>query len=79
MSKSLEHRSSARLLVSRDPEVHGGELVFAGTRVPVDTLIDYLKAGRSIVDFLEGFPSVERWQLEQFLELTPSAVERLEV
>ena len=33
-----------------------GELVFAGTRVEVKTLVDYLKAGRSLDDFLEGFP-----------------------
>ena len=64
-------------VVSRDPEIHSGDLVFAGTRVPVDTLIDYLKAGDSIDDFLEGFPTVERWQVEAFLELSPQAVDHL--
>jgi uncharacterized protein (DUF433 family) len=49
-------------LVSRDPEIHSGDLVFAGTRVPVDTLFDYLKGGDSIDDFLEGYPTVSREQ-----------------
>jgi uncharacterized protein (DUF433 family) len=65
------------VVVSRDPDVHSGDLVFAGTRVPVETLVEYLKRGRSIDDFLEGFPSVERWQVEAFLDSSPEAVERL--
>ena len=44
--------------VSRDPEVMGGAAVFPGTRVPVQTLLDYLEAGETIDDFLAGFPSV---------------------
>ena len=46
-------------IVSRNPDIMGGEAVFAGTRVPVSTLLDYLEAGESIDDFLEGFPSGE--------------------
>ena len=46
----------------------GGTPVFAGTRVPVQTLLDYLEAGESIDDFLEGFPSVTRNQVIGFLE-----------
>jgi uncharacterized protein (DUF433 family) len=46
----------------------GGAAVFAGTRVPVQTLLDYLEAGDSIDDFLEGFPSVTREQVVAFLE-----------
>ena len=46
----------------------GGEPVFTGTRVPVQTLLDYLSAGESIDDFLEGFPSVTRAQVIDFLE-----------
>lgn len=46
----------------------GGAAVFAGTRVPVQTLLDYLEAGESIDDFLEGFPSVSREQVVTFLE-----------
>ena len=46
-----------------------GTPVFKGTRVPVQTLIDYLKAGESIEDFLDGFPSVSRAQAEGFLQV----------
>ena len=48
----------------------GGELVFAGTRVRVQTSIDYLKSGESLDRFLEGFPTVERKQAEAYLEMT---------
>lgn len=46
----------------------GGTPVFEGTRVPVQTLIDYLEAGESINDFLEGFPTVSRTQVIELLE-----------
>jgi uncharacterized protein (DUF433 family) len=46
----------------------GGTPVFCGTRVPVETLLDYLEAGETIDDFLEGFPSVTREQVVAFLE-----------
>jgi uncharacterized protein (DUF433 family) len=55
-------------IISSDPEVMGGTPVFTGTRVPVQTLLDYLEAGESIDDFLEGFPSVSRDQVVSFLE-----------
>jgi uncharacterized protein (DUF433 family) len=55
-------------IVSRSPDVMGGTVVFPGTRVPVQTLFDYLAAGESIDDFLEGFPSVTREQVIAFLE-----------
>jgi uncharacterized protein (DUF433 family) len=57
-----------RSVVSRDPEVMGGTPVFSGTRVPIQTFIEYLEAGDSIDQFLEGFPSVTREQLIAFLE-----------
>jgi uncharacterized protein (DUF433 family) len=57
-----------QILISRNPDVMGGTAVFAGTRVPVQTLLDYLEAGESIDDFLEGFPSVTRQQVIGFLE-----------
>lgn len=57
-------------IVSRDPEVLSGELVFSGTRVPVQTLIDYLKAGETLDRFLEGFPTVKREQAEAYLDMT---------
>jgi uncharacterized protein (DUF433 family) len=46
----------------------GGTPVFAGTRVPVQTLLDYLEGGESIDDFLAGFPTVTREQVIAFLE-----------
>ena len=55
-------------IVSRSPDVMGGTPVFFGTRVPVQTLLDYLEAGESIDDFLEGFPSVTRDHVIAFLE-----------
>ena len=55
-------------IVSRSADVMGGTVVFHGTRVPVQTLLDYLEAGESIDDFLEGFPSVTRAQVIAFLE-----------
>lgn len=48
---------------SQDPDVLGGELVFAGTRVSVRSLFDHLEGGDSIEEFLEGFPSVRREQV----------------
>ena len=54
--------------ISCDPNVMGGTPVFAGTRVPVQTLLDYLESGDSIDDFLAGFPSVSRDQVINFLE-----------
>jgi len=55
-------------VVSRDPDVMGGTPVFLGTRVPVQTLIEYLEAGETIDEFLGGFPSVTREQVIAFLE-----------
>jgi len=55
-------------VVSRSLEVMGGAAVFSGTRVPVQTLLDYLEAGESIDKFLAGFPTVTREQAIAFLE-----------
>lgn len=55
-------------LISCSPDVMGGTPVFAGTRVPVQTLLDYLEAGETINNFLEGFPTVSREQVVAFLE-----------
>jgi len=55
-------------VIVRDPEILSGTPVFAGTRVPVATLIDCLAAGDSINDFLDGFPSVNREQVVAYLE-----------
>jgi len=55
-------------VISTSPEIMGGTPVFAGTRVPVQTLFDYLKAGESIDDFLDGFPTVTKDQVIGLLE-----------
>jgi len=55
-------------IITSSPEVMGGTPVFTGTRVPVQTLLDYLKGGESVDDFLEGFPTVTREQVIAFLE-----------
>jgi uncharacterized protein (DUF433 family) len=54
--------------ISRSQDVLGGTPVFSGTRVPIQTLLDYLEGGETIDDFLEGFPSVTRAQVVAFLE-----------
>jgi uncharacterized protein (DUF433 family) len=55
-------------VVSRDPQIMSGAAVFVGTRVPVQTLLDYIEAGDTIDDFLDGFPTVSRLQVVAFLE-----------
>ena len=64
-------------IVSRDPEVVSGEFVFAGTRVPVRNLVDYLKAGHTLDDFLDGFPTVTRKQAVAYLEMSLEAADAL--
>ena len=48
----------SKKIISTTPDVMGGTSVFAGTRVPVQTLMDYIEGCESIDDFLEGFPTV---------------------
>jgi len=55
-------------VLCRDPDVMGGAPVFCGTRVPVQTLLDYLEAGDSIGEFLAGYPSVTHEQVIAFLQ-----------
>jgi uncharacterized protein (DUF433 family) len=62
-------------VVSRNPSVMNGALVFKGTRVPVEILIQHLAAGDSLNDFLEGFPSVSREQAVAYLRTTLEAAE----
>ena len=61
-------------IITCDEEVVSGTPVFAGTRVPVAVLIDYLKAGDSLERFLEGFPTVTRAQAIAFLDLALETV-----
>jgi uncharacterized protein (DUF433 family) len=56
-------------IVSSEPDVLGGTPVFAGTRVPVKNLVDYLAAGDSLERFLDHFPSVTREQAVAAIEI----------
>ncbi len=62
-------------VVSRDPEVLNGDLVFAGTRVPVKNLVDYLAAGDTLEEFLDNFSGVSRDQAEGYLRMSLRASE----
>jgi uncharacterized protein (DUF433 family) len=55
-------------VIHSDPEIMGGTPVFVGTRVPLQNLIDALEGGESIEDFLEGFPTVKRFQAIAVIE-----------
>ncbi len=59
---------ATRSVVHSDPEIVSGTPVFVGTRVPVESLFEYLKAGDSLDRFLDDFPSVRREQAEVVLE-----------
>ncbi len=60
--------SMAHPIVTVSPDILSGTPVFAGTRVPVQALIDYLEGGETIDDFLAGFPTVDRAQVVAFLD-----------
>ncbi len=62
-------------LITRSPDRLSGAAVFAGTRVSVETLIQYLEAGDSLDDFLEDFPSVSREHAVAVLELAKQALD----
>ena len=61
-------------VIIRDPDLLGGTPVFAGTRVPVQTLLDYLEAGHPLDEFIDDFPTVRREQATALLELLKQAV-----
>lgn len=61
-------------LILSSPDILGGTPVFAGTRVPIKNLMDYLEAGDSLDEFLDDFPSVSRDQAVQVLELAKEAL-----
>lgn len=64
-------------VVARDPDIYGGKPIFAGTRVPVRRLFEYLETGESLDEFLEGFPTVEREQAVQVLVAVREKLEEL--
>jgi len=55
-------------VIIQDPEIHSGEPVFRGTRVPFQTLLDYLEGGDTLDEFLEQYPGVSREQAVAALE-----------
>lgn len=61
-------------LVTRSEKIMSGAVVFAGTRVPVQTLVDYLEEGGRLDDFLEDFPTVSRGHAVAVLELMKESV-----
>jgi uncharacterized protein (DUF433 family) len=63
-----ERKSVIQEAITRDPEVMHGTPVFRGTRVPVQTLFDYIENGESLDEFLEGFPTISRDLAVQVLE-----------
>jgi uncharacterized protein (DUF433 family) len=65
---------SVESVITSSPAVLGGTPVFAGTRVPVQSLFDYLEAGQSLDDFLSDFPTVSREQARDVLELSRAAL-----
>jgi uncharacterized protein (DUF433 family) len=64
----------AKAIVVVDPEIMSGTPCFAGTRVPVRNLLDYLEAGDPLDEFLEQFPTVSRAQAVAFLEQSAEAM-----
>ena len=63
-----------RQVIVVDREIMSGTPVFAGTRVPVQTLFDYLEAGDDLAEFLEDFPSVSQRQALRVLELSKDSL-----
>ncbi len=66
--------ATAPSVVEVDQHILSGTPVFSGTRVPVQTLIDYLEAGDRLDDFLQDFPTVSREQAVAALELARDAL-----
>ena len=66
--------ASGNAVIVRDPQILGGTPVFRGTRVPFQTLVDYLEGGRSLNDFLDDFPTVSRAAAVSVLERAKSLV-----
>jgi len=67
---TAEKKSALEAVVTVDQEVMHGTPCFAHTRVPVQTLIDFLETGETIDDFLAVYPSIPRRQVFSFLELS---------
>jgi uncharacterized protein (DUF433 family) len=74
---TAEQKKALESVVTVDKDIMHGTACFANTRIPVQTLIDFLETGESVDDFLSVYPSVPRCQAFSFLELmTPAQFER---
>jgi len=73
----IDETELQQLPVAADPAIVSGALVFRGTRVPVDALIENLEAGLTLDEFLENFPTVSREQAVQVLEHWRHTLRRL--
>jgi len=61
-------------VINIDQDILGGQPVFKGTRVPIDTLFDHLEAGVSLAEFLDDFPSVKKEQAIALLDIASRIV-----
>ncbi len=66
----IEDKDLAKLPITINPEVISGTAIFPGTRAPIDALINNLKVGQTLDEFLENFPTVVREQALQILDFT---------
>jgi uncharacterized protein (DUF433 family) len=67
---TADQKNALTNVIAIDKGIMHGTACFAGTRVPVQTLLDFLATGESIDDFLAAYPYIPRQQVEAFLELT---------
>ncbi len=70
---------TTQTVISRSPDVMSGAPVFAGTRVPVQSLIDYLAGGHPLEEFLEDFPTVRREQAVELLRRLNESLETAQI
>jgi len=70
---------TAQAVISRSPDIMSGAPVFAGTRVPVQSLLDYLAAGHPLDEFLEDFPTVSREQACELLDRLKETLQHAEI
>jgi uncharacterized protein (DUF433 family) len=72
----LEETMKISDVLSSDPEIVSGAVVFKGTRVPVDAFFEKIAAGMSVEEFLDNFPTVERDQVEGLLQVLSDDAKR---
>lgn len=77
MTLVIDERELDRLPITVNPDIVSGELVFRGTRVPVESLINNLEAGLTLDEFLDNFPTVPREYALQVLEFSKTTLLKL--